>query len=308
MPDGRGGFIRAGDNLQYNERLLANQEAMLAAGAIDQATVANTAAQIAEIKARNGVTPVLDENGNQKLDEAGSPMYTTDSTVTEMEQAAVAFETGNQLKSTVGERIAANNAASTAVDNMAENFIASADRQGILADVRSLISGISQETGIGTGNFRALYNEIEKAQASFADQHSGTNNTDFARQLSLNGLPAVTKEAASNAYVLATMQAFYEREAAILEAISNAPGPQDAYNANSVISKEFDMAGTTDKYYRENLKRMGVPDPSAAPAPAPAVTPPQRAVDFLLGDPSPEAIREFNEIFGQGAAERVMGG
>jgi hypothetical protein len=68
------------------------------------------------------------------------------------------------------------------------------------------------------------------------------------------------------------------------------------------------MAGTTDKYYRENLKRMGVPDPSAAPAPAPAVTPPQRAVDFLLGDPSPEAIREFNEIFGQGAAERVMGG
>lgn len=37
------------------------------------------------------------------------------------------------------------------------------------------------------------------------------------------------------------------------------------------------------------------------------VEPPKGAVDELMRDPSPEAISEFNEVFGQGAAERVLG-
>jgi hypothetical protein len=41
---------------------------------------------------------------------------------------------------------------------------------------------------------------------------------------------------------------------------------------------------------------------------ASAVSPPPEAVDMLRGDPSPEAQREFDEIFGAGAAQRVLGG
>jgi GH24 family phage-related lysozyme (muramidase) len=45
-----------------------------------------------------------------------------------------------------------------------------------------------------------------------------------------------------------------------------------------------------------------------APAPAqPAAAPPPQALEMLQSDPSPEAMQEFDEIFGPGAAQRALG-
>lgn len=54
------------------------------------------------------------------------------------------------------------------------------------------------------------------------------------------------------------------------------------------------------------------PAPAAAPAPsaalaAPAVVPP-KAIDMLKSNPSPVARKQFDEIFGPGAADQVLGG
>ena len=281
---GNGSFIRAADSLQYNEMLLAEQEYALSIGVInDPQAVANTAARISEIKAKNGVVPVLNADNSQKVDDNGKTVYTTDSTVSRIAQAKVEFDVGSQLKSTASEQIAKNIAATTAVNNMVDTFVAAGDRQGILAPIRELISGLSNEAGIGEGNFRALSNEIEKARSSFIDQYSRTSDTDFGRELVLNGLPALSKEAAANAYVLATMQAHFDREAAILDAISKASTPPEAYKANESVSTTFPMEETIDKYYKENLSRMDVADPTAEPENAPIGPAPQAFLDGLPG-------------------------
>ena len=41
---------------------------------------------------------------------------------------------------------------------------------------------------------------------------------------------------------------------------------------------------------------------------APSMAVPPEAVADLMSDPSPQAMAEFDEAFGQGAAERAMGG
>jgi soluble lytic murein transglycosylase-like protein len=274
MDAGNGTFIRAADSLQYNERLLAAQQSLLASGSIDAQTVANTAAQIEEIKARNGVVPVLNADGSQKVDANGSPVYTTDSTVSRIEQARVAQVEGDKLKATVGDRIAASETASTAVDNMVESIVAAGDRQGILAPIREIVSGVAQELNLGTGNFRALQNEMDKARANFISANGQL--TDMARDITGASLPNLSNEAAANAYVAATMQAYYEREAQVLSAIEAARSPQEAYTANIDKYAKFDMKAATEKYYKENLERMSVADPTSAEAinpPAPDGSP-----------------------------------
>lgn len=251
---GNGTFIRAADSLQYNERLLAAQQNLLASGAIDPQTVANTEAQIEEIKARNGVVPVLNADGSQKVDANGIPVYTTDSTVSRIEQARVAQVEGDKLKATVGDRISANQTASTAVDKMVDTIVAAGDQQGILAPIREIVSGVAQELGLGTGEFRALQNEMEKSRASFISANGEL--TDMARNITGSSLPSLSNEAAANAYVAATMQAYYEREAKVLEAIKNSSSPQDAYNANIDEYAKFDMKAATEKYYKENIERL----------------------------------------------------
>jgi protein-disulfide isomerase-like protein with CxxC motif len=262
MDAGNGTFIRAADSLQYNERLLAAQQNLLASGSIDAQTVANTAAQIEEIKARNGVVPVLNADGSQKVDASGSPVYTTDSTVSRIEQARVAQVEGDKLKAEVGDRIAASETASTAVDKMVDTIVAAGDQQGILAPIREIVSGVAQELGLGTGNFRALQNEMEKSRASFISANGEL--TDMARDITGSSLPTLSNEAAANAYVAATMQAYYEREAQVLSAIEAARSPQEAYTANIDGYAKFDMKAATEKYYRENLERLSVADPTSA--------------------------------------------
>ena len=264
MDAGNGTFIRAADSLQYNERLLAEQQRLLASGAVDAQTVANTAAQIEEIKARNGVVPVLNADGSQKVDANGSPVYTTDSTVARIEQARVAQVEGDKLKAEVGDRIAASQTASTAVDKMVDTIVAAGDQQGILAPIREIVSGVAQELGLGTGNFRALQNEMEKSRASFISANGEL--TDMARDITGSSLPSLSNEAAANAYVAATMQAYYEREAKVLAAIEAARSPQEAYTANIDEYAKFDMKAATDKYYKENLGRLSVAEPASADA------------------------------------------
>lgn len=48
-------------------------------------------------------------------------------------------------------------------------------------------------------------------------------------------------------------------------------------------------------------------DPAAAPQAAPTNIPPP-AIQDLRSDPSPEAMQEFDQVFGQGAAQRVLNG
>jgi protein-disulfide isomerase-like protein with CxxC motif len=264
IDSGNGTFIRAADSLQYNERLLAAQQNLLASGSIDAQTVANTAAQIEEIKARNGVVPVLNADGSQKVDANGSPVYTTDSTVARIEQARVAQVEGDKLKAEVGDRIAASQTASTAVDKMVDTIVAAGDQQGILAPIREIVSGVAQELGLGTGNFRALQNEMEKSRASFISANGEL--TDMARDITGSSLPSLSNEAAANAYVAATMQAYYEREAKVLAAIEAARSPQEAYTANIDEYAKFDMKAATDKYYKENLGRLSVAEPASADA------------------------------------------
>lgn len=53
------------------------------------------------------------------------------------------------------------------------------------------------------------------------------------------------------------------------------------------------------------LDEGGTPTPAAAPAAGGNIDP--RAVDMLRRDPSPDAAREFDQIFGPGAAQRALG-
>jgi hypothetical protein len=68
--------------------------------------------------------------------------------------------------------------------------------------------------------------------------------------------------------------------------------------------------------YQRDVSRFGagaVPNPEGGGQPQAAPQPtarqvPSQAAQMLRGDPSPEAIREFNEVFGPGAAEGVLNG
>ena len=48
-------------------------------------------------------------------------------------------------------------------------------------------------------------------------------------------------------------------------------------------------------------------DPAAAANNVPAGQVPPEAIMELSADPSPQAIAEFNAVFGQGAAEAILG-
>lgn len=112
----------------------------------------------------------------------------------------------------------------------------------------------------------------------------------------------------------------------------NLAGANTLEQIRSKIARGETLSEGEQKLYDDAILRLSrmerimlglAPTPEApradeAPAPAPTPTPapaqpqgndaiPPAAVEMLRSDPSPEARQEFNAIFGEGAAERVLG-
>ena len=149
-------------------------------------------------------------------------------------------------------------------------------KTGMFSDLYALGSGFWEAVGGGPGNYAALNDEINKSIAAFSDAN-GQQQTDLQLKIASGKYPGLTKQSAANAWILATMQAQAERDRLYASTIAGQSDPISAYNASrSVVSpKNFDIAAKTQKYYEENLKKMGATDPTApaeTPA-APAETP-----------------------------------
>jgi hypothetical protein len=280
LPDGT--YVRAADHMPYLERLLAEQQKPANLEAVPQSAVDNTVRLIADINAKGGSVPVLNEDGTQALDENNKPIFTTDPTVMAAQQAKVATILGEQKLTTLSDDNAVNQNVSTNVDNLVKSFAAASQtgRTGIFNDLYALGSAVFEGIGRGDGAYAALNDEVRKGLAEF-ETAGGPEQTDLERRMASGALPGLTKQAAANAWILATMQAQAKREQARIAAVGTATNPAEAYYLNRDSVNNFDMKGEVKKFYEENLNKLGTFDPTQPnpedAAAVPAIT--QSAID-----------------------------
>jgi hypothetical protein len=133
-----------------------------------------------------------------------------------------------------------------------------------------------------------------------------------------DSLPALTRTRAGNEIIIEVMQRAAQREieiAQLADEYVNTYGtlrPKDApsfFEARNRLEKQ-------DPIISEELKRRIEQGSRSAPQSWKDVLGgdreelgalPNEAVEMLRSDPSPEAMQEFDEIFGPGAAQRVLG-
>ena len=180
-----------------------------------------------------------------------------------------------------------------------------------IAELRRLGGRIGTGAGAGLQAFAAQYGiklgenigEIEAFQAIVNQLVPGQRPagsgamSDRDVELFKNSLPSLIKTPAGNAILFDTMQGiadYRQRQAQIAAQAQTGAIPR----AEAI--RQLNALPDPLKAFRESR---------ATPAPeARTNAPPAPAIEMLRGNPTPTARQQFDQVFGAGAAERVLGG
>jgi hypothetical protein len=91
-------------------------------------------------------------------------------------------------------------------------------------------------------------------------------------------------------------------------ALVEAAGDMFAQYQTAYDRRAAEYGALADEYGFDRRRVLGGYTSASAPSGGGGADIPQEAADMLLGDPSPQAQAEFDEVFGQGAAAAVLGG
>lgn len=169
--------------------------------------------------------------------------------------------------------------------------------QGATADIKKAIGPYANALGIDVANLsdiEAFSSVISKLAPGMRPPGSGATS-DFEFRQFLNSLPQMSQTPQGRQIILDQLDALSNYQAAVGDI------------SDRVLNRELDR-----KQAQEEIRKLGNPlelwrnmnGQQAAPSPLA----PSGAVDFLRKNPSPEMQRYFDQKYGQGAAQRALGG